>query len=288
MIKSMTAFARKQSKKAEGVLVWEIRSVNNRYLDMTFRLPEFFRELEPLLRLRVSKQLERGKVDCILKFQPGLASKNDFTLNEGMLENLSQAVKRVKLQFDDQGVVNMLDVLRFPGVMQGREDDFSSLHQAIIALFEEALIELNLARERECHSLSGFIEERLQKIEKEIEKAREHLPVILESNRDRLLTRLMELKTEYDDARLEQEMVLLAQKLDVSEEIDRLNTHVNEVRRVLKKGGVVGRRLDFLMQELNREANTLGSKSMHELTSYVSVELKVLIEQIREQVQNFE
>ena len=288
MIKSMTAFARKQIQQDVGIMSWEIRSLNSRYLDINFHLPDVFRELEPEFRENVKKYLNRGKIDCLLRYHHGFVTHEEIEINKTWVNKVHAAAQQIKRVFGKKLTVNLVDILRWPGVMQIVQGDTSELHQSALNLFNTVLSELDDQRAREGEKLGQFIDQRLVEVHKEVQKVRERLPAILESQRERLLNRFNELNLEFDKARLEQEMVFMSQKMDVTEEIDRLDTHVNEVRKTLEMEGENGRRLDFLMQELNREANTLGSKSVSDVTSYSAVELKVLIEQMREQVQNIE
>lgn len=289
MTSSMTAFARVQIQEDWGSLVWEIRSVNHRYLEPHFRLMEQAREIEPALRELIRKQLKRGKVECSLKFQ--LVEKEQvLDLNRVLLEKLQLAVREVEAHFSRVAPVNPLEVLQWPGVQSNEETEMAVVHRAAIKGFNTALIQLNEMRQREGQELQSFIEVRLDKMGDEVQRLRGLLPEILQNQREKILDRLAEARQELNPERLEQEMVILAQKMDVDEELDRLETHIAEVRRTLKNPGLgaVGRRLDFLMQELNREANTLSSKSIHAGLTQTAVNLKVLIEQMREQVQNIE
>lgn len=289
MISSMTAFARVQVQEEWGSLIWEVRSVNHRYLEPKFRLPEQLREVESALRLSLKQSLKRGKIECYLKLQLS-ENTSSLTLNPFVLEQLHNAVSRIQQEFGDSAKVNALDILSWPGVQTTTEVDAKILHQAAIESFETALKQLNTMRAREGNELRLFIENRLNKIGAEVIKVREWLPTILEAQRKKIMERLFEAKQELNLDRLEQEMVILAQKMDVDEELDRLDTHIAEVRRILQEqdNSAYGRRLDFLMQELNREANTLSSKSVHAGLTQTAVSMKVMIEQMREQVQNIE
>ena len=289
MISSMTAFARIQVQEEWGSLIWEVRSVNHRYLEPKFRLPEQLREVESALRLSLKQSLKRGKIECYLKLQLS-ENTSSLTLNPFVLEQLHNAVSRIQQEFGDSAKVNALDILSWPGVQTTTEVDAKILHQAAIESFETTLKQLNTMRAREGKELRLFIENRLNKIGAEVIKVREWLPTILEAQRKKIMERLFEAKQELNLDRLEQEMVILAQKMDVDEELDRLDTHIAEVRRTLQEqdNSAYGRRLDFLMQELNREANTLSSKSVHAGLTQTAVSMKVMIEQMREQVQNIE
>lgn len=288
MTSSMTAFARVQIQEDWGHLVWEIRSVNHRYLEPNLRLPEQMREIEPAMREQLRKQLSRGKVECSLRYQMTETEKA-LTLNRSVLEKLKTAVADVDDLFGAVAPVNALEVLQWPGVQASEEADMAEVHKVALKAFSDALTQLKAMRQREGEALETFIQARLDSIEKEVTSLRQVLPELLGAQRQKILDRLAEAKTELNPDRLEQEMVLLAQKMDVDEELDRLETHVNEVRRTLSgKKGAIGRRLDFLMQELNREANTLSSKSINAGLTQTAVNFKVLIEQMREQVQNIE
>lgn len=289
MTRSMTAFARQEAEHAWGSLIWEIRSVNHRYLEPHLRLPESLRDLEGSLREQLRKKLSRGKVECTLRFHPE-AKAQQLTVNTEFAKELIAAADEVaalSLSGNTQPM-NPLDVLRWPGVLQDAQIDMDQVKAEALKLFGTALDDLLAGREREGKELNGLIEQRLAAIAEIVVEVRSKLPEILQAQRDNLRSRLEELKEDLDEGRLEQEMVILAQKADVDEEMDRLNTHVQEVRRVLNQKGPIGRRLDFLMQELNREANTLSSKSIVAETTQCAVELKVLIEQMREQIQNIE
>ena len=284
---SMTGFARTVAQNQQGILSWEIRSINHRYLEPTIRLPDVFRELEPALRQKLREGLGRGKVDCQLTFQP-VEHLNDIDINLEMARQYLEACETVSQLMADPAPISPLDVLKWPGVLRQAEADTEALHQAALRGFDDALEELRQHRRREGESLADHIRQRLNAISAITVQVRQLMPQLLEAQRSRLLTRLEELNVQLPPERLEQEVVLLAQKSDVDEEVDRLDTHVSEIFNVLKRNEPVGRRLDFLMQELNREANTLGSKSQSSQTTQLSVELKVLIEQMREQIQNLE
>lgn len=287
MIYSMTAFARSEVKKIWGTAVWEIRSVNQRYLETYFRLPEQFRSLEPLLRDRFRKRLQRGKVECALRFTANDAAVTKLTLNEELAKQVLHAADWVQSHGQSTGV-NPLDVLRWPGVIAAEEADMDAIQADLLAGLDKAMDDFITARGDEGENLKSLIEQRLDAIEVEAKKVAGRMPEILNWQRERILTRFEEAKLELDAARIEQEMILLAQKVDVAEELDRLNSHVGETRKILNKGGACGRRLDFMMQEFNRESNTLGSKSINTEITQSAVELKVLIEQMREQIQNIE
>ena len=286
MIHSMTGYARKEFKGDWGTAVWEIRSVNQRYLETYLRLPEQLRGLEPILRERFRKQLERGKVECNLRFE-SQTNAGQLQINEALAEQLIDSALWV-IDRAGQGQLNPLDVLRWPGVMAAPEQDMDELNIRLLAGFDEVLALFVESRQSEGDKLKDVIEQRLDGIEGEVTKVRAFMPQILDWQRQKLIDRLAEAKLELEPTRVEQEIILLAQRIDVAEELDRLGMHIAETRKILKKGGACGRRLDFMMQEFNRESNTLGSKSINADTTQSAVELKVLIEQMREQIQNIE
>lgn len=289
MPRSMTGFARREAKLPWGTAIWEIRSVNHRYLEPSFRLPEDFREIEPGLRELMRKQLQRGKVEASLSIQWEQEGEAELGVNLARVSQLARAVQQVSGALGETAAkVNPLDVLKWPGVLQKQELDREALQAQVLALFEEALLQLIEHRSREGAELEQLILQRLDGVSAQVAAVRARLPDILQAQRDKLQAKIASLQVELDPERLEQEIALLAQKADVDEELDRLDTHVIEVKRSLKQTDSLGRRLDFLMQELNREANTLSSKSIVSETTQAAVELKVLIEQMREQVQNIE
>lgn len=288
MVRSMTAFARQELVKDWGTLTLELRSVNHRYLDIYIRIPEEFRSLELKIREKVSEKLARGKVDVGLRFNRSETSSGDIVLNKELIEQISNASREIDHILYNPEAVSSLDILRWPGVIQTPELDADELGSALFELLDITLNDMLEGRAREGEKLAGLIEQRCQSINEVVVKVKQRLPEIMQSWREKLVKRLKEASVEVDETRLEQELVMLAQKTDVDEELDRLNAHVVEVERVLKESKPIGRRLDFLMQELNREANTLGSKSIDTETTKASVDLKVLIEQMREQIQNIE
>ncbi len=287
MIYSMTAFSRVEVKGDWGNAIWEIRSVNQRFLETYFRLPEQFRGMEPLLRERFRKQLNRGKVECNLRFNANPASKSEVSINEKLALQLIQHANWVNEQTLNSQV-NPLEVMRWPGVMEAAEADISAIQTELLAGFDVALKDFIAARASEGENLKAMIEQRLEAITLEAEKVQAFMPEVIEWQRKRITDKFTDANIDLDSTRVEQELVLLAQKMDVAEELDRLNSHVSETNKILKKGGAQGRRLDFMMQEFNREANTLGSKSINTDITASAVELKVLIEQMREQIANIE
>ncbi|MCB1877804.1 MAG: YicC family protein [Chromatiales bacterium] len=288
MIKSMTAFARCSLNEPWGSLSWELRTVNHRYLEIFCRLPEELRSLETAVREAAARSLKRGKLDVTLRYQPNGQTQGEFSVNHDTVRALVAAVREIETHMDSPTQLPVAEVLRWPGVLALPEVDMEMVGTRTMALLEEALAELVETREREGGNLRNLLLERCDAMAEQIALAKQRLPQVRQNIRQRLLDRLGELQQELDPNRLEQELLLLTQKLDVDEEMDRLESHVAEVRRVLNQNQPVGRRLDFLMQELNREANTLGSKSADVETTRVSVEMKVLIEQMREQIQNIE
>jgi uncharacterized protein (TIGR00255 family) len=289
MPRSMTGFARREAKLPWGTAIWEIRSVNHRYLEPSFRLPEDFREIEPFLREAMRKNLQRGKVEASLSIQWEQGGDVEMGVNMDKISQLARAAQLINGMLGSVAApVNSLDILKWPGVIQKQELDREALQADVLKLFDSALEGLIEHRTREGAELEQLILQRLDGVSSQVIKVRARMPEILAAQREKLQTKLANLQIELDPERLEQEIVLLAQKADVDEELDRLDTHVIEVKRSLKQTDSLGRRLDFLMQELNREANTLSSKSIVSDTTQAAVELKVLIEQMREQVQNIE
>jgi uncharacterized protein (TIGR00255 family) len=288
MIYSMTAYARKEAKGDWGSAVWEIRSVNQRYLETYFRLPEQFRGLEPLLRERFRKRLARGKVECHLRFEANPASKSELNINEVLAAQVIKAANQIMTMTGEISRINPFQVMQWPGVMETPEQDMDSINKALLTAFDAALNEFIDARGREGENLKELIEQRLTAISEQVVKVRALMPEVLQWQRDRLINKFEEAKIELDSTRVEQELILLAQKSDVAEELDRLDSHVKETNNVMKQGGSCGRKLDFMMQEFNRESNTLASKSINTEVTATGVELKVLIEQMREQIQNIE
>ncbi|GLR04664.1 hypothetical protein GCM10007906_22520 [Vibrio hyugaensis] len=288
MIYSMTAYARKEVKGDWGSAVWEIRSVNQRYLETYFRMPEQFRALEPVLRERFRKRLARGKVECNLRFEANPAAKAELSINEALANQVIKAAEQVMHMTGELSRINPFQVMQWPGVMETPEQNMDEVNKELLAAFDEAIGEFIEARGREGENMKALIEQRLEAITSEVVKVRARMPEILEWQRERLFSKFEDAKVELDPSRVEQELILLAQKSDVAEELDRLDSHVKETTNILKKGGAVGRRLDFMMQEFNRESNTLASKSISTDITASGVELKVLIEQMREQIQNIE
>ena len=288
MVYSMTAFSRCELSTDQGNLAWEIRSVNHRYLEPTLRLPEAFRDLEGPLRERLRKAFARGKLECTLHFNPASQSGDSLEVNQPLAAQLIAAAQEISRQLNNPAAINPLDVLAWPGVLGGAQANQNDLRQQASQLCEQAPADLKTQRAREGAELKKLLEERLEAISTRVTTLREMMPSLLAAHRQKLIDRFNEAKLELDGTRIEQELVLLAQKIDVAEELDRLATHVSETRHVLEGKAAMGRRLDFLMQEFNREANTLGSKAIDSRSTQAAVDLKVYIEQMREQVQNIE
>ncbi|AJC47297.1 MULTISPECIES: YicC/YloC family endoribonuclease [Xanthomonas] len=286
MIRSMTAYAGAERITPWGTLGCELRSVNHRFLEVGVRLPEELRALEPQLRERVAARISRGKLDLMLRLRAPEAAQT-LAVNEALVEQLGVLAQRLGVRFP-QMQVQFVDLLQLPGVLQGQTADPAALQAQALELLDEVLAEFVAAREREGGKLAAAIVERVDAVERIAGEVRTLIPAIRDGQRAKLAARLADLPHPVDPGRAEQELVLWLQKLDVDEELDRLGSHIKELRRVLRQPEPAGRRLDFLLQEFNREANTLGSKSVDSRTSNAAVELKVLIDQIREQVQNLE
>ncbi|WP_348638097.1 YicC/YloC family endoribonuclease [Methylophaga thalassica] len=286
--RSMTAFARHEEQTELGSLSWEIRSVNHRYLEVSFRLEESFRPFEMAMRKLISDTLSRGKVEVALRYRVPEQAQNALQMNVGLAKTVMENYQQLASFTDNAAPIDILRVMQWPGVIQTESLDQDALQATVLNSLKHALDDLVATREREGAALEQMIIQRCEQINDIAEQTKIRLPDILASHRQKLSDRIAELEVSLEPERLEQEMVLLAQKADVAEEIDRLQNHVNEVKHTLKRNEPIGRRLDFLMQELNREANTLGSKSIDTDTTRYSVDLKVLIEQMREQIQNIE
>ncbi|MET0028475.1 MAG: YicC/YloC family endoribonuclease [Candidatus Thiodiazotropha sp.] len=288
MISSMTAFAREEYRGDLGNMSWEIRSVNHRYQEVYLRMPEELRALEPAVRELLNSRLSRGKLDVSLKFKPGEQADTALRINQRLVEQVLEAEQDLADRYDLDSALGTRDLLRWPGVLEEQEQDFTPVKQQAMQLLETAIDSLIDNRLREGERLGEIILQRCRSLHTEVNRVRELMPDVLEGVRNRIRERLAEVLDELDETRVEQEMVLLVQRLDVDEEMDRLETHLDEVARVLEADEPIGRRLDFLMQELNREANTLTSKSNNVEITRSAVEMKVLIEQMREQIQNIE
>ncbi len=288
MPRSMTGFARQETQHPWGTLACEIRSVNHRYLEPSIRLPETLRSAEPILREMLRKKLSRGKVEVSLFLKTDIATDSQLGLNDELAKRIADLAETIQGNLKAPAKLNALDILKWPGVIISGEIDSDQLAAATKELFKRTLSLLVENRAREGEELAQFIEQRLVGISERVVYVKEKVPEILAQHQQKLRTKIDALKLEVDEDRFSQEAVYIAQKSDVMEELDRLDAHVTEVRRTLKQKDPIGRRLDFLMQELNREANTLSSKSLANDTTQSAVDIKVLIEQIREQVQNIE
>ncbi len=288
MLFSMTAFARCTREGEVGRITWEMRSVNHRYAEIYFRMPEDFRGLESDLRTILLDRLKRGKIDCNLRVEPNETTTNSLVVNQTLARSVVTAAGQIASMTVDGGAPDPMEILKWPGVLEVEKLDAQQISLEIRRAFEDAVDQLVATRRREGEKLDDLIGQRCDGIAAQVTALRTRVPEIMDLIHERYVQRLQDYLQDLDKGRVEQECALLMQKLDVAEELDRLDAHVEEVRRVLEQGSPAGRRLDFLMQELNREANTVGSKSSHIDTSTASVELKVLIEQMREQIQNVE
>jgi len=288
MLHSMTGFARQSVETEFGALTWELRAVNHRYLDVSFKLPDDLRPKEQAFRQQVSSKLKRGKIECAFHFRRAFSESTEMQLNEELVKLVSSRLQTIASKLDDADDVSPIDILRWPGVIQQSEVDLEPLFAAATKLLDETIDALGKMRASEGERIASMLESRCEDIGNLATSVRTRMPEVLEATRTKQRERIERLKVDADPERLELELALIAQKIDVDEEIDRLDSHVVEIRETLAKDEPVGRRLDFLMQELNREANTLGSKSADTETTKAAVELKVLIEQMREQVQNVE
>jgi uncharacterized protein (TIGR00255 family) len=289
MVRSMTGFASAEKSFEFGRLSWEVRSVNHRYLEIGFRVPEEFRVLEPDIRRILGDYLNRGKIDATLRFAPAArAVSSRLVLNRELTDRLLSLHAEIREMSGKDQEPDLQALMRWPGLIEEEAPDAQPMHEAALALLQEAAAGVRSSRSREGEQMGAAIRERLDSIDASVSQVREWLPDIRAGLRDKMLARIDDLKQPLEPGRLEQEVAFLAQKIDVDEELDRLNAHVTETRRVLERDDPVGRRLDFLMQEFNRESNTLSSKSVDQRTTQVAVELKVAIEQMREQVQNIE
>ncbi len=288
MIHSMTGFAVQSCDLGSVSLNLELRSVNSRYLDLFFRVGEELRQAEPVLRERITAALTRGKVECRLSIHPNDSAPRSLALNTALLEQLREAEAQVRARLPEAAHLSVAEVLRWPGMLADDSVSFEEMQPAILALATSALDELIATRRREGGKLAAMIGERVTRMRSLVAQAQPRMPEVVAEYQEKLSTRLREAVASLDEDRIRQEVALYAQRIDVAEELSRLATHLDEVERILKAGGAAGKRLDFLMQELNREANTLASKSSATDLTSMAMEMKVLIEQMREQVQNIE
>ena len=288
MLHSMTGFARESVETALGTLSWEIRAVNHRYLDVQFKLPEDLRPKEQAFRQQASATLSRGKVECGLYFRRAVDQQTEMQVDTELVELLGKRISELSAKLPATAAINPVEILRWPGVMKQPEIDAEPLFGEAESLLETTLQAINVMRQSEGQRIEEMLESRCAEIEGIAKAVRKRMPEVLAASRAKQRERIEKLDVEADPARLEVELALIAQKIDVDEELDRLESHLVEIRNAIAGEKAVGRRLDFLMQELNREANTLGSKSADTETTKAAVDLKVLIEQMREQIQNVE
>jgi uncharacterized protein (TIGR00255 family) len=287
MIYSMTGYAVAARELENAVLNLELRSVNHRYLDIQFRLPDELRAIEPALREALTAQLNRGKVECRVSYTPTPGRKS-AEIDENLLKSLVELNSRVRAALPQARDLSAADVLRWPGMLGADALDVEALRRVCQELLQHVLEEFRVSRAREGEKLKAMILERAATISARVADVAPRMPQVIAGFQEKLASRLKEALANADEDRIRQEVALFANKIDVDEELTRLSTHIGELRRVLDHGGAVGKRLDFLMQELNREANTLGSKAADIAITQVSMELKLLIEQMREQIQNVE
>jgi len=288
MLCSMTGFARVEDVCDQGNVSWELRSVNHRYLEVNFRLPEEVRRIEPQLRAFLQSKLARGKVDCTFRYQLADAQTAALEINEPLLDSLIKQINHVNEKLPQSTPAEAADLLAWPGVVRTAETDMNSFHSTCLDLFKQATEQLVEMRATEGERLKTMLQERCTEIEAIVKQVRVRYPQVLDAVKQKQQQRIDELNVEMDQQRFEQELVYASQKLDVAEELDRLDSHLAEMQTIFNRKDPIGRRLDFLMQEFNREANTLASKSADVETTQAAVDLKVLIEQMREQVQNIE
>jgi len=288
MIHSMTGYAMVTRELPQGSLNLELRSVNNRYLDIQFRLPDEFRSLEAAMREFLTSRLNRGKVECRINFSRLPESEDIQVINSNLFQKLLELDRTVRAALPEARGLEVADILRWPGILGGTSQTMENLREPCIELLQAALDELAAARSREGNKLKAVLLERIHTMRSLVNEVAPRIPALLAAFQEKLKARLHEAMINCDDERIRLELGLFASKIDVDEELSRLRAHLEEVERILSRGGAVGKRLDFLMQELNREANTLAAKSVDTEVSKISVELKVLIEQMREQVQNIE
>ena len=288
MPSSMTGFARKEIQHPWGTLTCEIRSVNHRYLETNFRLSDSLREFEPAIRDALKNQVSRGKIEVSLQLKTDSSTHIDLELNNTLAEKIETITHHVRTQIAQTAPINPLELLKWPGMLRSAEIDPKSLEAGIKSVLQDTLVQFKEMRSREGEALKTFILQRIEDIDEKTRFLRGKVPEILKGHQDKLRAKLESLAVELDEDRFAQEAVYLAQKADVGEELDRLEAHCKEAKLALNQTTPVGRRLDFLMQEFNREANTLSSKSSASDTTQIAVDMKVLIEQMREQVQNIE
>jgi uncharacterized protein (TIGR00255 family) len=285
MIYSMTSFARSTDQTAWGIVSWEMRVVNYRYFDCALKMPDSFKFLESKIRVALQQQLQRGRVECVLKFNRELQGATNLVLDLNLVKKLIDVIREVK-SYLPMANVDPMKILSWPQVLQKVEEDPTPIQELVLNLFNKTLVELIATREREGEALAEVIKNKIQAVATIISHIKAKIPNILKEYRAKIVKKLEEVSSSFDQSRLEQELVYFTQRIDITEELERLEAHGQEVARVLNNGGVVGKRLDFLMQELNREANTLAAKTTDIVVTQAAVELKILIEQMREQIQN--
>lgn len=292
MIRSMTGFSRIELYKEFGYFTCEMRSINHRYLEINISLPDVLRSYEMAIREVIREMISRGKIDCIIRYQnKNVSDVPLFSINQKMVKDLKSACQSIVESLNNPFFahhINLIDLIKFPGILETPEIALDGLQEELLVLIKTTVKELILVREREGKELSQFFLKQVEKIQEELSKIRHLFPHIITELRARLIDRFKESELTYDENRLEQEMIFFINKLDITEELARLEAHIMEVKRTLDKGGAQGRRLDFLFQELNRESNTIASKSSNQTVTHSAVEIKVLIEQMREQIQNIE
>lgn len=288
MIDSMTGYARGSNQGDWGEIVWECRCVNHRYLELSVKTPEIIRSLEPKIREKIKAVLSRGKVECTAKFIPGPLTSMQFTVNEALLNALVSTENNIVQRLEQEKRASAYEWMRWPEVMLPKVNDCSEYFEQMLVGLDTCLENLKQARSSEGAGLGKIIQDKLEEVRQSAQEIRPMVPQAINAMKEKIREKLLELKAEGDPTRLEQEMLILSQKMDIEEELDRIMIHCSAVELALKQGSPAGRRLDFLMQELNREANTLSSKSTDVVISKKAVDLKVLIEQMREQVQNVE
>lgn len=287
MIYSMTGYAIATRETPAGSFSFEIRSVNNRYLDMQLRLPDEFRRHEPAMRELLTAQLSRGKVECRLNVTPAATTGNELQLDSTLLEKLLQLEQAVKTRHPAAPSLTVAEILKWPGML-GKDTAIDASDDIVMALLQTALQDLKAARMREGDKLKAMLLERINQMRQLLQIASPRIPALIAAFEEKLRTRLEEILGTQENDRIHQEITLFASKIDVDEELSRLQAHLDEVERIVNQGGAVGKRLDFMMQELHRETNTIGSKSVDLEITRISMELKVIVEQMREQVQNIE
>jgi uncharacterized protein (TIGR00255 family) len=288
MIKSMTAFARQVSQGDWGSITCEVKTVNHRYLDCLFKMSDFLKPLEMQLRDITRTKIHRGHVECFLQYKPISKSKLSFSINEGLVNSLSAAIDQIKPHFKETKKIDLLKILSWPDVLQFDDEQLDSIHNIATQLYEQTLVEVVANRTNEGKSLQESFAAKLHGITLEVQNVKKHIPEVIKLQRDRINNRLEEIRNSFDPSRLEQEILLFTQRIDITEETERLSVHTKEFLNILAAGGCVGKRLDFLLQELHREANTIASKSVDTRVTNAAINIKVLIEQMREQVQNVE